>query len=267
MSLVALLSAKGSPGVTTAAVALAAAWPAGRCAVVVETDVAGGDLAPTCGLSLEPGLGSLASAGRHGFDSATLLSHTQLLPCGVRAVVAPPSDNETGAALDALTPNLEAAMASGTVDVLADCGRFAYDDAVETMLHLADLAVMVARPTLAGVEHVASRLRILRSMATQVALVLVGERSYPAAEVAEALACEVLGVLADDPRGAQSLLSPGGISTWWLARSSLVRSARAVAGTVASRLPAAPPAASPLSLGERMSLAGPSRLGRNGVKS
>ena len=254
MSLIALLSAKGSPGVTTTSVALAASWPHGRSAVVVETDLAGGDLAATCGMSLEPGLGSLASAGRHGFDAAALLSHAQVLPCGVRAVMGPPSDTEAGAALDVLTPNLEAAMASSAVDVLADCGRFTYDELLEQLLRTADLALMVARPTLTGVEHVASRLRTIRSMTAQVALLLVGERPYPATEVAGALSCEVLGVLADDPRGAEGLLSSGGTTTWWLARSSVVRSARSIAEVLASRPPAAPPGAPTRSLGKRVSL-------------
>lgn len=254
MSLVALLSAKGSPGVTTTAVALAAGWPAGRSAVVMEADPAGGDLAATSGLPLEPGLGSLASAGRHGFDAGTVADHAQVLPCGVRAVVGPPSDHEARAALDALGPNLDAAMTSGSVDVLADCGRFAHEELLETVVHAADLTVVVARPTLGGVEHVASRLSRLQSMTRQMALLLVGERPYPAAEVAEALGCEVLRTLADDSRGARSLLTPGGIGTWWLSRTPLVRSARAVAETLCARLPAGPPAAQPLTLAEQVPL-------------
>src|SRR5581483_3104341 len=146
VSLVVLLSAKGSPGVTTAAVALAAGWPADRSAVVVEADVAGGDLAATCGLAIDPGLGSLASAGRHGFDSDTLLAHSQILPCGIRAVVGPPSDSEAAAALEALRTNLEPALASSPIDVLADCGRFSSDETLETLLAHADLGLIVTRP-------------------------------------------------------------------------------------------------------------------------
>jgi hypothetical protein len=42
MALIALAADKGSPGVTTAAVALAAVWP--RRVRLAETDPAGGDL-------------------------------------------------------------------------------------------------------------------------------------------------------------------------------------------------------------------------------
>ena len=240
MSLVVLLSAKGSPGVTTAAVALAAGWPADRSAVVVEADVAGGDLAATCGLAIDPGLGSLASAGRHGFDSDTLLAHSQILPCGIRAVVGPPSDSEAAAALEALRTNLEPALASSPIDVLADCGRFSSDETLETLLAHADLGLIVTRPTLAGVEHVAARLTVIRSMTPHVELLLVGERPYPPAEVAETLGCQVAGVVPDDARGAQSLFSPGGVNSWWGARSALVRSARSIADGLASRLPNSP---------------------------
>ena len=243
MNLVVLLSAKGSPGVTTTAVALAAGWPAGRSAVVVEADVAGGDLAATCGLAIDPGLGSLASAGRHGFDSDTVLAHSQILPCGTRAVVGPPSDSEAAAALDALRPNLVPALASSPIDVLADCGRFSSDETLRTLLAHADLVLVVTRPTLAGVEHVAARLTVIGSMTPHVELLLVGERPYPPAEVAETLGCEVAGVIAHDARGAQTLLSTGGVNSWWVGRSALVRSARSVADGLASRLPNSRPAA------------------------
>ena len=43
MSLIVIGAAKGGPGVTTAAVALAAVWP--RRAIVAECDPSGGDLA------------------------------------------------------------------------------------------------------------------------------------------------------------------------------------------------------------------------------
>ena len=58
MSLVALAADKGSPGVTTAAVALAAVWP--RPALVAECDPSGGDLA----MRLHAPGGAPAAAGR-----------------------------------------------------------------------------------------------------------------------------------------------------------------------------------------------------------
>ena len=60
VTLVALCSLKGSPGVTTAALGLAAGWPSAEQPVVVECDPAGGDLLGR--YRLERTLGEGASA-------------------------------------------------------------------------------------------------------------------------------------------------------------------------------------------------------------
>jgi len=73
MAYIAFASAKGSPGVTTAVAALAATWPADRPLVVAELDPAGGDLVVRLDLATEPGLVSLAAAGRRELDRDTLL--------------------------------------------------------------------------------------------------------------------------------------------------------------------------------------------------
>src|SRR5690349_14561468 len=91
--LVAVASFKGSPAVTSLAVALAARWPAPG-AVVVEADPAGGDLAFRFGLRREPGLSELAIDTRLGHQEPDLLAYTQRLPIGVDVVFAPP-DQQT----------------------------------------------------------------------------------------------------------------------------------------------------------------------------
>ncbi len=63
MTVVALASVKGSPGVTTAALAMAARWPAGRKVLLVEADPFGGDLAPRYGATVTGGLASLFVGG------------------------------------------------------------------------------------------------------------------------------------------------------------------------------------------------------------
>ena len=62
MEIVPIVAAKGSVGVTTAALTLAAVWPEGRGApVVVECDPGGGDVAARFGLEVIPGVVSLAA--------------------------------------------------------------------------------------------------------------------------------------------------------------------------------------------------------------
>ncbi|HZD68787.1 MAG TPA: hypothetical protein VFA45_07675, partial [Actinomycetes bacterium] len=61
MSVIALAAGKGSRGVTTAALALAATWPAPRRVLLAECDPAGGSLAVRFRLRPTPGLVSLGS--------------------------------------------------------------------------------------------------------------------------------------------------------------------------------------------------------------
>src|SRR6266566_1751510 len=84
MPLIALASVKGSPGVTTTCLALAAAWP-GKRRLVIEADPAGGDLGPWLGLPPAPGLTGLAAAARHAgsiFASLAAGPETVIADCG-----------------------------------------------------------------------------------------------------------------------------------------------------------------------------------------
>lgn len=235
MSLVALTSAKHSPGATTAAVALAATWPPPRRALVVECDPAGGDLAAHQGLALDPGLTSLAAASRHGLNPTAVAAHVQPLAVGVDAVIAPTSNDQVHGALSVLSDRLGPALANlDAIDAIADCGRLDLRSPVTTLLGRADLVLLLARPTVVGVEHARLRLQALRGLARQVGVVVVGDRPYAAREVAACLRCEVVGVLAQDPKGAEALIT--GATVHSLRRSPLLRSARSLAEDLARRL-------------------------------
>src|SRR5918995_4479796 len=95
--LLGLLSAKGAPGVTTAALCLAAAWPGG--AVVVEADPAGGDLECWCGPLGEAGLVDLVTRARPGVDADVLRSCAVRVADGLAAVTAPTAEPAARAAL------------------------------------------------------------------------------------------------------------------------------------------------------------------------
>ncbi len=227
MSLVVLASAKHSPGVTTAALALAATWPSPRRALVLEWDPAGGDLAAQQGLALDPGLTSLAAASRHGLNPTTMASHVQRLAIGVDALIAPASNDQAQGALSVLSDRLGPALVDlDGMDALADCGRLDLRAPVTTLLGRADLVLLLARPTVVGVEHVRGRLQALQGVAREMAVVLVGDRPYGAREVAACLGCEVVGTLVHDPKGAEALNT--GATMHSLRRSPLLRSARSL---------------------------------------
>ena len=64
MTLIACASVSGSPGVTTAALGLAAYWPLDLTPLLAEADPSGGDLQVLFSLPESPGTVSLAAAAR-----------------------------------------------------------------------------------------------------------------------------------------------------------------------------------------------------------
>jgi MinD-like ATPase involved in chromosome partitioning or flagellar assembly len=248
---IAFASAKGSPGVTTAVAALAASWPSDRGLLVAELDPAGGDLAVRYDLPAEPGLVTLAAAARRDLDPETLFAHTQALPGVVgaahatrRILPAPVAVDQATASLAALRGRLSGVLASAGIDVLVDCGRLDLGSPVQRVATEADLLVVVARPVVAEVHHLATRLDGLEPRG--LSLLLIGDRPYSVEEVAQAVGASPLGTLPDDARAAAALTVGDPHAVRVVRRSGLLRGARAIAERLASWLtPAPPPAPSP----------------------
>jgi hypothetical protein len=141
-------------------------------------------------------------------------------------------------------------LSSLDADVLVDCGRLDPGSAVHDVVTEADLLVVLARPVVAEVHHLAARLSGLRPKA--LSLLMIGDRPYSVAEVADAVGANPLGVLPVDDRAAAALTVGRSDGARVLRRSRLLRDARAVAEGLAGwlpplpvRPPAAPPAARP----------------------
>jgi hypothetical protein len=247
MAYVAFASAKASPGVTTSITALASTWPRDRDLLIAELDPAGGDLGVRFDLATEPGLVTLAAAGRRQLDRPTLAGHTQPLPFAGRGtngddegavrrvLVGPVAADQAGAALAALRGGLPGVLSLLGADVLVDCGRLDPGSAVHDVVTEADLLVVVARPVVAEVHHLAARLSGLRPKA--LSLLLIGDRPYSVAEVADAVGANPLGVLPVDDRAAAALTVGRSDGARVLRRSRLLRDARAVADGLAGWLP------------------------------
>ena len=127
MALIALAADKGSPGVTTTAITLAAVWP--RRALLAELDPSGGDVALRlrgprgAPLSPEVGLISLAVGARRGSRPEQVFEHVQRLDGGLEVIVGL-SAGEQGSGLAGLWgPVGELLDRAPGVDVIADCGR------------------------------------------------------------------------------------------------------------------------------------------------
>ncbi len=253
MALIAIAADKGAPGVTTASVVLAAVWP--RPVLLAECDPAGGDLVyrlPAAdGGRLDPrrGLLSLAAAARRGMHPRQVWEHAQTLRGGLD-VLTGVSTAEQGAGLEALWGTVGTAL-SGLpgADVIADCGRLGVAGPHHDLLARSAAIVLITRHDLGEIVRLRDRIAALAvalsgrdPAATSVSVVVLAEhkRFHTAlAEVGQALghgmgSVNVVGGLAYEPRAARQLRGEWGGR---LDRSLLARTARDVAGRLASSLP------------------------------
>jgi MinD-like ATPase involved in chromosome partitioning or flagellar assembly len=237
MSLIGLCSAHGSPGVTVAAVALAATWPEGRRCLLIEADPFGGVIGARYGLGDTPGLSSLAAVARLGLNEATVYRHVQELPGGVAVMVGPGSADEAHAVLrDVAGPLSGWCATQDDLDVIVDCGRTAPTSPTFEFLAKADAVKVLVRPSLDQLRPAAHRVAALEAAGVPASMLLVGESPYQVDEVAATLTVDIEGALAWDPRTA-AVLEGGRGSVRDLRRSPLVRSA----ATLAAQLASAPP--------------------------
>nr|WSX50405.1 hypothetical protein OG409_16490 [Streptomyces sp. NBC_00974] len=254
MALIALAADKGSPGVTTAAVALSAVWP--RRTLLAETDPAGGDLVyrglASHGGPLNPNTGmlSIAATARRGLAPDQLWDHAQTLSGGLDVLVGLGS-SEQAAGLVGQWPLLGRAFAAlgdsphAPADVIADCGRISGDSPAAELFAQASLVLLIARTEPESIARVRDRALALSArlhgaqrgaaqVGTPLGVLLVADpkdSSKVGNQVNEMLlasrsGARVLGTLAYDPAGAEQL---AGRRRGRLDKSLLIRSARQVA--------------------------------------
>ncbi len=255
MAVLALACAKGSPGVSTLALALAGLlpWPT----LVADLDPAGSDLALRLpahdGRPLDPDLGllSLAAAVRRG--GLDVASHVQQLPGGLPVLVGM-SSPEQGSGLAPVWPHVAAALAAQPGTVVADCGRIGATPVTLPVLATADAVLLVARAATDQLAHLRERIRALHEQirratgtSSTLGVVLIApERTRQAGPDVQRLLdgarlpARVLGVVADDARGARIL---NGSARGAAGRTTLVRSVRALLPAVEALLGPAPVAA------------------------
>lgn len=257
MPLLAMCSMKGAPGVTTAALGLAAVADESARVVLVECDPAGGDLMLRHGLAAKPNLVDLASAARGtGGDPGVYTSVVQELRIAdrvVQVVVAPAGGAQSRAALPELTRPGQLVLNPPGRLVVADCGRFEALSAARPVLALADVVVVQVRANADGLAHVQEHLGELLDVVTgRLVVLLAHDGVYPAAEVAEVLGryvaeelmgpedqLAVLGPLPEDRRAA-ALLAGGLVAGRRWQRLPLLRFLDRIAGELTPLLTTAP---------------------------
>lgn len=224
--MIALVSAKGSPGVTASALAFTLTWP-GRC-LLAECDPAGGDVLAGYlrgSLDAQRGLAQLAVAELRGrlqeeFERQLVdldAPHRQrlLLP-GVHD----PAQSATVAPVwPAIAEHLR--QLDGEGQVIVDCGRLTSTNLGWPVVHAADRVLLVVRGTLPSVSHAVPAVTALRRElgkqdepgrgAERLGLLVVDTGPYPAAEVAAWLQVPLAAALPVDNRSARTLSQGGSL--------------------------------------------------------
>jgi hypothetical protein len=226
VALIALVSAKGSPGASTTALAFTLAW-SGRT-ILAECDPAGGDILAgyLSGLDIPSDRGLLPLAVAELRDRLNEEFWSQLLdldaPKLQRLVLPGISDPQQAGTLRPTWTRLAAYFAEleymqPHFDVIADCGRLTTSAPPLPLLHRADLVLMVLRrESLRTVSPLVPALTFLRRELTEngagesaLGLVIVGDGKYRRAEVERKLGLPVLAELPTDEKTA-IVLSNGG---------------------------------------------------------
>lgn len=231
--LYALVSAGGSPGVTTSAIALALAWPSP--VIVAECDPSGGDVLAGLLAGHVPARQGLMEhaieAGRDGLAAARALN-AQLIPLDAdrtKTLLPGLTDPRQAPGITSAWPALTTTLTAQDADVIADCGRLDAGSCEPlAVLWAARTIAVVLRPTLRQVWSARPRVDILTQLASpgsKVALLVTGPGTHSAREVSRALGVPVAAVLPDDARSA-ALLSDGAGTWHTVTRGSLLRSAR-----------------------------------------
>lgn len=200
--IVTVRSMPGSPGGTTLGVGLAAAWP-NRDArrVLVEADSAGGRLGAELGVSVEPGLMSLAVTSRH-----QRLDVSDVMGVAARVgdwwlVPAPPQAEHFAAAVRGVPMVVDALTATTNGDggglVVVDAGRLPIESGRADVSR--GVTLLVTRGDAAHLELIESRLGRLRGSTAQTAVVVVEPTAWSAAEISEFVGAEVAAVLPEVP--------------------------------------------------------------------
>ncbi|MGP7996431.1 MAG: hypothetical protein ACLPKI_03705, partial [Streptosporangiaceae bacterium] len=218
MPLIALASVKSSPGVTTAALALASMWKTAERRLLLEADPGGGDLGLWLGLPADSGLAGLAAAARHGHDAGLAWRHARELAGGTHLVAAPAGAEQAAACVAALSAaGLPQELAAGDEPVLADCGRLYPGSPALAAAAAASLTVLVVRPRVSELAHLEPRVRGMEQAGLRLVVILgaderraPAEPSYPAEEIAGVLGVPVQGPLPADPRAGVQLCRRAG---------------------------------------------------------
>lgn len=234
---------------TTTTVALAAAWPAGLDALVVEADPSGGDLAAWFDMPVAPSLSTVVTRVVDG-TWPEIERHTRLAANGLRLIPAPARAAEAAQAVGEASRSLVSTLAAlRSPVVIVDAGGPAPSPASHPFVAAAAVTVVVHRQATQSSRAAAVRLQRLADQVdalspTPAALVVavVGAQPFDLGEIetflAESIGRVQLAGLPVDELAAAVFGGRAGVSGRRLSRLPLTRAARGLADVVVGALDA-----------------------------
>lgn len=213
MTIWAVASLRGSPGATTLAMGLGAAWPSttGRPRVVIEADPLGGVLAARYEeLRADRTIADAAVALRREFDLPRLLEVARPVWGGLPVVPAHPSAAQTSAVLAHAAERMALGLSSTTeLDAVVDVGRLTAGSPALPLARRAVATLLVSRTRFEDVASLAARGQELRASGVEPWLVTVGSRPYDPDAVAAEAELPLLAALPHDSNAAMTLAGDG----------------------------------------------------------
>lgn len=186
--IVVVSSVRGSPGVTSWSLLLAAAWPTeyGVERVVLEADPAGGVLGVRYDLGVDPGAVTLiAGLRRSAGEPVPVSEHGRPIGSGVWVIPGP----ETGEQSLALWSRLAASVAEGVADDervwLVDAGRIDAASPQRAFVEHATLTLVMSRAAHEDLLQVPARVATMQRTCPTVGVIVVGKPRHGAPELGE----------------------------------------------------------------------------------
>jgi hypothetical protein len=219
MAVIALTSARGAPGVSTTALAMALTWP--RPTLLLEADAAGSSsyLAGYLqgAVAHDVGLVDLALAQRDndilgGIHRSSIAlppdGHTRLIP----GLTSPVQARTMSSVWEQIAGVLHSLDQHGT-DVFIDAGRLGTIFGPQPLLRSADAVLLVTRSNLPAIAAVRATAPVLRDdLLTSgrgddvLSLLVVGQgQPYPAKDISDAVGIPTVATIDFDPVGAEVL--------------------------------------------------------------
>jgi hypothetical protein len=243
--IVTLGSVRGSPGVTSWCLLLAAAWPdaLGGERVILEADVDGGVLGARYGLGVEPGAVSLIASLRHSGDEVPVTEHGRVGAPGLWLVPGPESGEQARSVWSGTAGQVAPRLAGDERVWIIDTGRLSASSPTIPLAEWSNIALVVCRAGPEDLVQVPGRVAAMQQHAATVGVLVVGKPPYDRSELIEFFGTPRVWVVAESDeltRLAGDALRPGRARRSWLWRSAVEVAAEVATHATTS----APPAAS-----------------------